>query len=256
MVLAFIQNIVSSNHLLRNAAELAAQLGKTFGVLSFVNSDAEIAGREAEIKELTDRLSIAPDFSMIQNGGLKDITDICEANEVSFLFLQLTDRRSKSIQMLLNACRELRIPYLLHKDNFELFDLKRIIMPVSFLEEEVEKAQFASAFGRFCGSEVILLQANDYGSKAARNVERMKELFTKFSFTFSIRKAQKDSFKVDMESVQLAERENYGLVIASASREYGLDDIIFGPKEQHMVKKSVKPVLLVNPRGDLYALCD
>ena len=35
-----------------------------------------------------------------------------------------------------------------------------------------------------------------------------------------------------------------------------LDDIIFGPKEQHMVKKSEKPVLLVNPRGDLYALCD
>ena len=129
-------------------------------------------------------------------------------------------------------------------------------MPVSFLEEEVEKAQFASAFGRFCGSEVALLQANDYGSKAARNVERMKELFIKFSFTFSIRKAKKDSFKVDMESVQLAERENYGLLIASASREYGLDDIIFGPKERHMVKKSVKPVLLVNPRGDLYALCD
>lgn len=256
MVLACIQNIASSNYLLQNAAELAAQLGKSFGVLSFVNSDAEIAGREAEIKELTDRLSIAPDFSMIQNGDLKDITDICEAKEVSFLFLQLTDRRSKSIQILLNACRELRIPYLLHKDNFELFDLKRIIMPVSFLEEEVEKAQFASAFGRFCGSEVILLQANDYGSKAARNVERMKELFTKFSFTFSIRKAQKDSFKVDMESVHLAERENYGLLIASASREYGLDDIIFGPKERHIVKKSAKPVLLVNPRGDLYALCD
>ena len=256
MVLAFIQNISSSNQLLRNASELAAQLGKTFGVLSFVNSDTEVSVRETETKELTAKLSITPDFSMIQKGGLKDMADVCEANEVSFLFLQLSDSRSKSIQALLKACRELRIPYLLHKDSFELFDLKKVIMPVSFLEEEVEKAQFASAFGRFCGSEVALLQANDYGSKAARNVERMKELFGKFSFTFSIRKAQKDSFKVDMESVQLAERENYGLLIASASREYGLDDIIFGPKERHIVKKSAKPVLLVNPRGDLYALCD
>lgn len=256
MVLVFIQNISSSNHLLRNASELAAQLGKTFGVLSFVNSDAEIATREAEIKELTERLSIAPDFSTIQNADLKSLTEICETNEVSFLFLQLTAYRSKSIQTLLNACRELRIPYLLHKDNFELFDLKKVIMPVNFLEEEVEKAQFASAFGRFCNSEVVLLQANDYGSKAARNVERMKELFEKFTFAFGIQKAQKDSFKVDIEAVYLAEKENYGLVIASASREYSLDDIIFGPKEQHMVKKSIKPVLLVNPRGDLYALCD
>ena len=256
MVLAFIQNISSSNQLLRNASELAAQLGKTFGVLSFVNSDTEVSVRETETKELTAKLSITPDFSMIQKGGLKDMADVCEANEVSFLFLQLSDSRSKSIQALLKACRELRIPYLLHKDSFELFDLKKVIMPVSFLEEEVEKAQFASAFGRFCGSEVTLLQANDYGSKAARNVERMKELFGKFSFTFSIRKAQKDSFKVDMEAVRWAEKENYGLVIASASREYGLDDIIFGPKEHYMVKKSEKPVLLVNPRGDLYALCD
>lgn len=256
MILAFFQNIFSSNQLLRNASELAAQLGKNLGVLSFVNSDAEIAAREAEIKELTDKLSIVPDFTMVQSSGLKSLADICETNEVSFLFLQLTTYGSKSIQTLLNACRELRIPYLLHKDNFELFDLKKIIMPVNFLEEEVEKAQFASAFGRFCNSEVIMLQANDYGSKAARNVERMKELFERFTFTFSIQKAQKDSFKVDFEAVYLAEINNYGLVIASASREYGLDDIIFGPKEQKMLKKTTKPVLLVNPRGDLYALCD
>ena len=138
MILVLIQNISSSNHLLRNASELAVQLGKTFGVLSFVNSDTEIATREAEIKELTDRLSIVSDFSMVQNADLKSLTDICETNEVSFLFLQLTAYGSKSIQTLLNACRELRIPYLLHKDNFELFDLKKVIMPVNFLEEEVE----------------------------------------------------------------------------------------------------------------------
>jgi hypothetical protein len=54
MVLAFIQNISSSNQLLRNASELAAQLGKTFGVLSFVNSDTEVSVREAETKELTE----------------------------------------------------------------------------------------------------------------------------------------------------------------------------------------------------------
>jgi len=46
------------------------------------------------------------------------------------------------------------------------------------------------------------------------------------------------------------------MIIVSASRDYGLDDILFGPKEYHVVKKSDIPVLLVNPRGDLYALCD
>jgi len=36
--------------------------------------------------------------------------------------------------------------------------------------------------------------------------------------------------------VQKAENENAGIVIVTASREYGLDDVLFGPKEQHLVK--------------------
>jgi len=58
------------------------------------------------------------------------------------------------------------------------------------------------------------------------------------------------------EAVAKAEKEKYGIVLLSASRDYGLDDIIFGPKERHLIQKSTVPVLLVNPRGDLYALCD
>ena len=61
---------------------------------------------------------------------------------------------------------------------------------------------------------------------------------------------------MEAESIQEAEKEQAGMIIVSASRDYGLDDILFGPKEYHVVKKSDIPVLLVNPRGDLYALCD
>ena len=132
----------------------------------------------------------------------------------------------------------------------------KVIVPVNFLEEEVEKAQFASAFGRFCGSEITLPIANDYGSKAANNAARMQTLFEKFDFTYTAQKATKDSFKVEMEAVQVASASGAGLAIVSASRDYGLDDIIFGPKELHLIKKSDVPLLLVNPRGDLYALCD
>jgi nucleotide-binding universal stress UspA family protein len=124
------------------------------------------------------------------------------------------------------------------------------------LEEELEKAQFAAAFGRFCNAQILILQANDYGSKAQSTVTKMLALFAKFDFEYSVLKARKDSFKVDFESVQMAEMDDYDLIIASASREYGLDDIIFGSKEQKMVRKSTKPVLLINPRADLYALCD
>lgn len=84
----------------------------------------------------------------------------------------------------------------------------------------------------------------------------MKQIFDKFDYTYKVEKAKADSFKLDKESVQKAEVENYGLLILSASRDYGLDDIVFGPKELHLVRKSRVPILLVNPRGDLYTLCD
>ena len=129
-------------------------------------------------------------------------------------------------------------------------------MPVGFLMEEYEKAQFASAFGRFCGAEITLIQANDYGSKAATTVEKMKDLFDKFSLKYRVEKGEKDSFKLDNEAILKAQIEKYDIVIVSASREYGLDDVIFGPKEQHLIRKSSVPLLMVNPRGDLYALCD
>jgi hypothetical protein len=257
MILCVIENIDTSKNLISSAAQLAIKLGKTFGIVFKINSkNIESANYKNEISLLLDNLNLKPDIIHIETSNTFDLVDFCESNEISFLFLQLINIKSKTIQNQLNTCRELRIPYLFYKDNFNELRLEKIILPVNFLAEELEKAQFASAFGRYCDSEILILQANDYGSKAETNVMKMIALFEKFSFKFSVEKAQKDSFFVDKEAVQRAEISNAGLIIISASREYGLDDIIFGPKELHLIKKSSIPLLIVNPRADLYTLCD
>ncbi|MDO9153102.1 MAG: universal stress protein [Paludibacter sp.] len=254
MILVYLENIQSSEKLLTGASKLASQLGKTFGVIS--TSINNTKSHKQEISILLNSLNIN-DFSIfIHENKLLDLFSVCEEVDASFLFLQLTEYRTKKIQQLLNACRDLRIPYIIFRDDFAELNTDQVIVPVTFLEEEIEKAQFVSAFGRFCGSEILLLPANDYGSKAATNTGKMTELFSKFEFKYFIQKAEKDSFKVEKEALKLAEKENAGLIIMSASRDYGLDDTLFGPKELHLIKKSTTPLLLVNPRGDLYALCD
>jgi hypothetical protein len=251
MILVQIQQLSTAKILLQSALALARQLGKDFGVLSFVETDELVHTLENDLKKsLTDTLVY------VRNSKTNNLVSVCEELEASFLFIQLPNGNSKQIRVLLNECRELRIPYLFYKDSFGLLDLTKVILPIGFLEEELEKAQFAAAFGRFCGSEIKMLQANDYGSKAAINAEKMKDLFDKFDFSYKLEKAKKDSFKVEAESIQVADNEQAGIIIISASRDYGLDDILFGPKEFHVIKKSPVPVLLVNPRGDLYALCD
>lgn len=257
MVLVHIQQINTSLTLIQSASSLATQLQKSFAILNFVDDDELILARENDLKAILKELNLSLAAKIVVRHS-KDNTllSVCEELEALFLFIQLPESNSKSIRNSLNACRDLRIPYILFKDSFVQLDMTKVILPIGFLEEEMEKAQFASAFGRFCGSEVKMLLANDYGTKAATNAEKMKLLFDKFNFIYTLEKATKDSFKVETEAILFAENEQAGIIIVSASRDYGLDDIIFGPKEYHVVKKSPIPVMLVNPRGDLYALCD
>lgn len=252
MILSLIQNLKQSEHILSGAYHLSRQLGKPFAVGALAGTDIT----NSDLNGLIEKYQIQADKILENTVEYEDIAEICETEEISFLFLPLTQLKNKAISRLLKSCRDLRIPYLLYRKEYGKLDLKHVIVPVNFLEEEIEKAQFAAAFGRFSGSQILLLQANDYGSKAAITVARMKELFDKFTFPYQIVQAAGDSFKVDKEAVQKAGQDDLGLILISASREYGLDDIIFGPKELHLIRKSTKPVLLINPRGDLYALCD
>ncbi len=252
MILAYINRVAESQRLIEAARNLSQCLKKNWGILFFTSTqEQEDEGRKLQVAFEKSGAKI-----FLRKGGPSDLLDFCETEEVALLLLQLSDNRYKTLQTQLNACRNLRIPYLFFKNSFPELHLKKILIPVTFLEEEVEKAHFASAFGRFCQSRITLLQARDYGSKAASNVEKMKTLFDKFDLDFGVEQAEKDSFKVESEAIRKAEEEAFDLLMISASRDYGLDDILFGPKENKFVRQSKVPILLINPRGDLYALCD
>ena len=68
--------------------------------------------------------------------------------------------------------------------------------------------------------------------------------------------AKKDSFSLVKECIERQRDFGHQLLLLTASREYGLDDILFGPPERLAVRRSQVPVMLVNPRADLFSLCD
>jgi len=256
MISVLIQNISTASSLIRGAHDLAGKLGKQFGVMMLEVPESKINTRNVTLKMHLSDIQINSDYLAVRSSGVSELKDICETEEVSFLFIQLPKQETRVIKKYLNVCRELRIPYVLHKDSFVEMDFSSILVPVNFLTEEIEKAQFAAAFGRFCNSAIMLLQAKDYGSKASTNVDKISSVLDKFDLQYQVEKGKKDSFKIEFDAVSYVRQHSYGLIIASASREYGLDDIVFGPKELHLIKKSPVPVMLINPRGDLYVLCD
>lgn len=183
------------------------------------------------------------------------------------------DNNSRVIQRHLNACREERRPYVFVTNTMTVKPLRRLLVPVSMLEEETYKAEICTYLARKTGAHIILLQANDYGSHAQQNVNRIvthiKKVNEKLSslpsregtgvgspISYEVVKARKDSFKLIQEAAERQRDFRHDLLILTASRDYGLDDILFGPPERHAIRKALVPVMLVNPREDLFSLCD
>ncbi len=179
------------------------------------------------------------------------------------------------IQRHLNECREERRPYVFVTNTMTIKPLRRLLVPVSMLEEETYKAEICTYIARKTGAHIIFLQANDYGSHAKQNVNRIithihkvnerlqkpadsedSSTLTGHPITYEIVLARKDSFSLTQESAERQRDFQHDLLILTASRDYGLDDILFGPPERKAIQRALVPVMLVNPREDLFSLCD
>lgn len=182
------------------------------------------------------------------------------------------DNNRRTIQRHLNECREERRPYVFITSTMTVKPLRRLLVPVSMLEEETYKAEICTYLARKTGAHIILLQANDYGSHAQQNVNRIvthiKAINDKLSalpseegtsvspISYEVVIAKKDSFKLMREAAERQRDFRHDLLVLTASRDYGLDDILFGPQELHAIRHAMVPVMLINPREDLFTLCD
>ena len=145
----------------------------------------------------------------------------------------------RTIQRNLNESREERRPYVFITSTMNVKPLRRLLVPVSMLEEETYKAEICTYIARKTGAHIILLQAND-----------------QLPISYEVVLARKDSFKLMQEASERQRDFQHDLLILTASRDYGLDDILFGPPERKAIQRALVPVMLVNPREDLFSLCD
>ena len=134
------------------------------------------------------------------------------------------DGTRRGVQQVLDACREERRPYLIIKNDelrikiyssadiedqskfkIQYSKLTSILVPITMLEEEVYKAEICTYLARKTGAHLILLRANDYGSKAKRNTQRIITHIqtiaerTGESITYEERVAKGDSFHIHKE---------------------------------------------------------
>ena len=216
-----------------------------------------VINNNSKSKIVSNLISKQMDFKEkeLSKEDLVQIDALIEENDAALLIIGLES--NKDIQFYLDKCRTLRIPYIFVKDTIPLdFNINTIILPITNLEEEREKGPFASSFARHFNNKTKIYQPNDYGTRALQNIEAIKTLFDSLKLTYSTIKGKTNSSKIELEAGKNNKSQNNTILIISASRDYGLDDIIFGPKERKIIKTIDIPTMIINPRGDLYALCD
>jgi len=187
----------------------------------------------------------------IEEGDLDTIEEMVEGHDVALVVIGLDEKPSrKEVQKCLDMTRSLRVPYIFVKNGNIGFG--RIGVPVKRYEEEKEKAPYCGSFARYFKSHVTIYQPNDYGSSARRNIDAIKTLLEKQEIMPEIKQCRHDSDGVEIESIGQGD----DLVLIGASRDYGMDDILFGPQERKVIMTAPMAVMVINPRGDLYPLCD
>ena len=82
------------------------------------------------------------------------------------------DSSARAVQHVLDECRELRTPYVVITPAMrEVTALRRIIVPVSRLEEEIYKAEICTYLARKTGAIVIASGETDYVADRTRLYE-------------------------------------------------------------------------------------
>ena len=160
------------------------------------------------------------------------------------------------------AIRNSPVPFLfVDATSYSIPDYKKIVLPLDLRKESRDSVLWASYFARFNRSGINVLAANDKVKENIKSIQKnvllMKKLFDKFNLGFRIFKGSSSSLKIQFEALELAKNSAAELIIILGSSYISFIDVFIGLPENKVVRKAGNlPVLLINPRRDMYIMCD
>jgi hypothetical protein len=230
-------------------AENAAR-SRMAGMVALIQKQAEVVTNAYVIR--------GKPSAMINNiiGSINAIVLVAGLNPVNRTPLHYFSPNS-----LVTEYRELRIPLLIVQNKMpDAQTFRQIILPVDFSKESKEKASWAGYFSKLHHSAVTIVHTsyNDgfFAAQLRNNLILIKKLFNTLNAAFEIHKAEKVKYGIDRYGVSYAKMKGAGMIIIMATKEMGIDDFFLGPREKRIIiNEDQLPVMMINPRDDLYVPC-
>jgi hypothetical protein len=162
---------------------------------------------------------------------------------------------------LVSDYREIRIPILIiHNKMPDADTFRHIILPIDFTKESKEKASWAGYFSKLNHTAITIVHTEYkdgfFAAQLRNNLILIKKLFGTLGSAYEIHHAEKVKYGIDRYGVAFAKMKSAGMIIVMAVKDWGIDDFLLGPPEKRIITNEDQlPVMLINPRDDLFVPC-
>ena len=271
-VIAYLADLTLCDEVVSHACHLARMLQK--GLILLYVEDKKYGGLSTSeaVPKLLAIEAAHPDVNpahVAMRGSTKEVVNALPTLlngviAVAGVSLQARRRRPTHPREVLRLFAECKIAYLaVQTPLLDAEAYRHVAYGIDFRKESKEKLIWASYFARFNGSRLTMLHF-DYRDEGLRtkwnnNVRFMNRFFKGVGITYGQETVLGQALFPETLVCDTAAKIGSGLFISVTTDTRDLDIIEWfaGVQEHRTIRNSHKiPVLFLNPRDDIYVLCD
>ena len=270
-VVAYIVSFASKHPCIDYAVQLARILGKGL-ILLYVSDPSErsllTSEAEVKLKELNESLpeDLFHSYAALSGAREKVLNAVGELLNAVLLVSDCNpeekDKHSPLYpQTQLDSLASSRVAYLLCPPESKPSNYEKVILTLNNASESKEKTLWASYFGRFAGSQIVLYYRrykDEYHQKQLNlNIAFARKIFDQFKISLLTLHSENTKTQLDIQALDYAKENDCSLVICQTTKNKSFADRLLGLDEVRVLKNMKKtPVLFLNPRNDLFILCE
>lgn len=270
-VIAYLNNLEYTKTCVEHSMQIAQILNKGLILIHihdplFTNVTVEEA--EIELQKINSQLPDTQMHSYISlKGNTKEIIGKLGQLLNAVLLVSSCNPKEKDKNKadnpatLLKNLETSRTAYMIcHNENSKL-DFEKVLLPLNNAKESKEKTLWASYFARFFQSEITLYYRRYkdafFQKQLNLNLAFARKMLGQFDIIPSNHKSEDTKTLLDLQALRYAEENNYGVVICQTTKDKSFFDKLKGLEEVKTLKRlNNTPILFLNPREDLFVLCE
>lgn len=270
-VIAYIVSFESQHPCVDYAVQLTRILGK--GLILLYISDPSVRSlstseAEVKLKELNESLpeDLFHSYAALSGAREKVLNAVGELLNAVLLVSDCNPEEKDKYSPLypqtqLDSLASSRVAYLLCPPESRPSNYDKVVLTLNNASESKEKTLWASYFGRFANSQIVLYYRrykDEYHQKQLNlNIAFARKIFEQFKIPLITLHSENTKTQLDIQASDYAKENNCSLVICQTTKNKSFADRLLGLDEVRVLKNMKKtPVLFLNPRNDLFILCE